>query len=244
MSARNEHRGTMNILALDTATAACSVALMCDGAVTARRHAVMIRGHAEALMPMVEEVMAEAGAAYAELDLIATTVGPGTFTGLRVGLAAARGLALAGGLPVVGVTTLEALAHGVDAGLRAGRPVVAALDARRGEVYLQCFDGDLVALGAPAARAPGDADLPAGPLVVVGDGAPLVAAVLTVGRGAVTLEPDRLPDAAIVAALAARRFDPAAPPAAPPGPLYLRGSGARPPPSTAPPSTVTTGKRS
>ncbi len=225
----------MNILALDTATAACSAALMRDGALAARRHVAMMRGHAEALMPMVEEVMAEAGAAYAELDLIATTVGPGTFTGLRVGLAAARGLALAGGLPGVGVTTLEALAHGVDADLRAGRPVAAVLDARRGAVYLQCFDGDLAPLGPPAAEAPGDADFPAGPRVVVGDGAALVAAALDARRGAVTLESDRLPDAAVVAALAARRFDPAAPPAAPPGPLYLRGSGARLPPSTVTP---------
>ncbi|MCH7931874.1 MAG: tRNA (adenosine(37)-N6)-threonylcarbamoyltransferase complex dimerization subunit type 1 TsaB, partial [Proteobacteria bacterium] len=94
----------MNVLALDTATAACSVALWSDGTVLAQRFATMARGHAEALMPMVEAVMAEAGLAFADLDLVATTVGPGTFTGLRVGLAAARGLALAGGLPIVGVT--------------------------------------------------------------------------------------------------------------------------------------------
>ena len=237
----------MNILALDTATAACSAALLRGGALAARRHLAMTRGHAEALMPMVEEVMAEAGAAYGELDLIATTVGPGTFTGLRVGLAAARGLALAGGLPLLGVTTLEVLAHGVDAGRRAGRPVVAALDARRGEVYLQCFDGDsgfdgdLAPLGPAAAAAPGDAELPAGPLVVVGDGALLVAAVLPARHGEMSLEPEALPDAAIVAALAARRFDPAAPPAAPPGPLYLRSSGARLPPGTVPPGTVPPG---
>lgn len=217
----------MNILALETATAACSAALLCGGALAARRHVAMMRGHAEALMPMVEDVMAEAGVAYGELDLIATTVGPGTFTGLRVGLAAARGLALAGGLPMIGVTTLEALAHGVDAGLRAGRPVVAALDARRGEVYLQCFDGDLAPLGRPVAQAPGDADLPDGAVVVVGNGALLVAAALPGPGDDIALEPDDLPDAAIVAVLAARRFDPAAPPAAPPGPLYLRSSGAR-----------------
>ena len=91
----------MRILAIDTATAACSAALMVGDAIVARRFVAMARGHAESLIPMVEAVLAEAGAAYGDLDLIATTVGPGTFTGLRVGLAAARGLAVAGSLPVV-----------------------------------------------------------------------------------------------------------------------------------------------
>ena len=221
----------MNVLALDTATTACSAALMRGGAVRARRHAAMTRGHAEALMPMIEDVMAEAGEAYANLDLIATTVGPGTFTGLRIGLAAARGLALAGGLPIIGVTTLEALAHGVDGGLRAGRPVAAALDARRGEVYFQAFDGDLAPLGPPRAVAPDAVALSGGPLIIAGDGAPLVMAARPGTRSDVIVEASLAPDAAVVAALAAARFDPAAPPPSPPSPLYLRSSGARPPPA-------------
>ena len=103
----------MKVLALDTATASCSVAVMCDGDIRARQFTTMDRGQAEALMPMVEWAMAEARLDFRNLDLVATTVGPGSFTGLRVGLAAARGLALAARLPIVGVTTLEALVHGV-----------------------------------------------------------------------------------------------------------------------------------
>lgn len=224
----------MNVLALDTATAACSAALWGGDALRARRFVAMVRGHAEALMPMVEAVMAEAGAAYRDLDLIATTVGPGTFTGLRVGLAAARGVALAAGRPIVGVTTLEALAHGVDRAALDGRSLVAALDARRGEVYVQVFDSALAPLGEPRAATPGmvAADLPAGPLALVGDGAPLIAAELAARAGDVSeLDAPRLPDAAVIAALAARRFagPDVALPSAPPAPLYLRSSGAREP---------------
>lgn len=218
----------MKILAIDTATAACSAALMDGGAIIASRHEPMLRGHAEALLPMVEEVMTEAGVAYDALGLIAATIGPGAFTGLRVGLAAARGLALAGGLPIIGVTTLEALAHGAAkatlGGGRGGRPVAAVLNARRDEVYFQAFDATLAALGPPRLSAAEAVALPPGPLLLVGDGAGLVPVA-----GAVEIIEDLLPDAAVVAAIAAARFDPAAPPAAPPEPLYLRPSGARAP---------------
>lgn len=223
----------MRILAIDTATAACSAALMVGDAIVARRFVPMARGHAEALMPMVESVMAEAGTAYGDLDLIATTVGPGTFTGLRVGLAAARGLAVAGGLPVVGVTTLEALAHGVDPGVRQGRSVVAALDARRGEVYVQAFDDGLKPVAPAAALPPLAAVLPAGPVVIAGSGAALVRGALDRGGADVVIDDALLPDAAVVAALAGRRFDPAVATTTP-EPLYLRGAGARLPPGAAP----------
>jgi tRNA threonylcarbamoyladenosine biosynthesis protein TsaB len=219
----------MRILAIDTATGACSAALMDNDVVVAHRFVVMARGHAEALLPMVEAVMAEAGVAYKEIDLIATTVGPGTFIGLRIGLAAARGLGVAGDLPVVGVTTLEALAHGVGRESRHGRTVVAALDARRGEVYVQAFDEHLAPLAPPLAQAADAADLPAGPLVIVGSGAALVNASLDRDDGDIVVDETRLPDAAVVAALAGRRFDPTTP-TPPPEPLYLRGSGARLPP--------------
>jgi len=219
----------MKVLALETATAACSVAVL-DGAVLRAHRAVpMQRGHAEALMPMVEAAMAAAGLAHGDLDLVATTVGPGSFTGLRVGLAAARGIALAAGIPALGVTTLEALAAGLDEDARAGAPVAALLDARRGEVYVQLFDARAVARGAPVAVAPAAADLPDGPLVLVGAGAPLVLAAQGARPGWRPVETPRLPDAAAVARLAARRFaeDPAA--IRPPRPLYVRGHGARPP---------------
>ena len=100
----------MIVLAIDTACSACSAALARDGVVVAARSEAMARGHAEALMPMVQAVMAEARIAWADLELVAVTNGPGSFTGLRTGLAAARGIALAQGIPVAGVTTLEAVA--------------------------------------------------------------------------------------------------------------------------------------
>ena len=218
----------MKILAIDTATAACSAALLGDGVIIAARHVAMLRGHAGALLPMVEEVMAEADVAYDALDLIAATVGPGAFTGLRVGLAAARGLALAGGLPIIGVTTLEALAHAVEDG-SGERSVVAVLNARREEVYYQAYDAKLAPLGPPRVGAAEMVDLPDGPVLLVGDGAALLPAARDGNRSDVEIMPGVLPDAAVVAAIAAARFDPAAPPESPPEPLYLRSSGARTP---------------
>ena len=219
----------MKILAIDTATAACSAALMGDGAILASAHVAMLRGHAEALLPMVEQVMAEAGVAYGALDLIAATVGPGAFTGLRVGLAAARGLALAGGLPIIGVTTLEALAHGAAEARRGGRSVMAVLNARRDEVYYQSFDAALAPLGPPRIGAARAVEPPQGPTLLVGDGAALIPAARDGRRSDVEIIPPMLPDAAVVAAIAAGRFDPAAPPDRPPEPLYLRGPGAQAP---------------
>ncbi|MDP6351760.1 MAG: tRNA (adenosine(37)-N6)-threonylcarbamoyltransferase complex dimerization subunit type 1 TsaB [Alphaproteobacteria bacterium] len=213
------------ILALDSATAACSAAVWRNGAVAARRFAVPGRGHAELLIPMIQAVMAESGLAYRDLDSIAATVGPGTFTGLRIGLAAARGLAMAAGLPLIGVTTLEAVAAGVAASLRAGRTTVVALDARRGQVYAQAFDTALGPLSAPAALEPAAVPTlaPGRPVVLVGTGASLVAAHFEAARRA---PGDGLPDAAVVAALAVGR---AASEATEVAPFYLRDPGATPP---------------
>src|SRR3569832_1939804 len=97
----------MLILAFDTSIAACSVALIRDAAILAATREVMDRGQAEALMPMIERVMESARASYRDLDRIAVTTGPGSFTGVRVGLAAARGLGLASEKPIVGVLTTE-----------------------------------------------------------------------------------------------------------------------------------------
>ncbi len=94
---------------------------------------------AERLLPMIETALGEAGIGYAELDRIGATIGPGTFTGLRIGVAAARGLALATGLPCIGVTSLEALAQTACDQVSEGEAIVAAHDARRGQIYLQPF---------------------------------------------------------------------------------------------------------
>ena len=214
----------MRILALDTATAACSVALWRDGRILARRQAMMARGQSEAVMPMVAEVLAEAGRGFADLDLLAVTVGPGAFTGLRIGLAAARGMALAARLPCHGVTTLEAVAEGLAGDAPTGTAVLVALDAKRADVYAQAFSDSLVPLGPPRALLPDKlAELvPAGPVIVVGDAAPRAhAALRDAGIGAVASAAPGVPDAAAVAAIAARRWRPGDP-AAPPSPLYLR----------------------
>lgn len=214
----------MIILALDSATGACSVALAEDGRVLASRSAAAERGQAEILMPMVEAVMAEAGLRFADIARFAVTVGPGSFTGLRIGLAAARGMALASGRPLIGVTTLEAFAHSVPAAERAGRHLLVAVDSRRAEPYVQVFGPDLAPLAGPVAMAPGvlpqglpEGMLPPGPLLVTGDAAALVAPALR-DRPGTAFAAAAAPDAAAVAGLAAGRPVPAMPP----GPLYLR----------------------
>jgi len=124
----------MKILAVDTALGACSAALIDDDRVLAHRLAVMERGHAEALAPMVEDILLEADIALAAVDRLAVTTGPGTFTGQRVGLAFMRGLRLALQIPLIGVTTLAAMAAA--AMDETGLPLGGALhDAKRGEVY-------------------------------------------------------------------------------------------------------------
>jgi tRNA threonylcarbamoyladenosine biosynthesis protein TsaB len=214
----------VRILALDTATSACSAALWRDGRVCARRLARMERGQSEALMPMILDVLAEAGCGFSQLDLLAVTVGPGAFTGLRIGLAAARGLALASGVPCLGVTTLEAVADGVPEGERGAGPLLVVLDTKRADVYAQVFAPDLGPLGPPQALPPGALGglVPARRILVAGDAAARAAGALAEAGVAVTLSAaPGLPDAATVAGLAARRWRPGEP-VDPPAPLYLR----------------------
>ena len=143
--------------------------MLVDGRIAAERFAAMERGQAEALLPMIQETMAEAGMDWAGIEAIATTVGPGSFTGVRLGLSAARGLALACGQPVVALTAFDALAAGL---VPDGRPVAVAIDSRRGPVFAQRFDPDLRALGDPAQIEPDEmaAWLGAGPWRIAGDG--------------------------------------------------------------------------
>jgi len=130
----------MRVLAIDTALAACSAAVLdtAHGGIVASESLPMTRGHAEALMPLLQRVMKSSGLAFADLDRVVVTTGPGSFTGLRVGIAAARGLGLALKVPVVGVSTLSAYAapHLAE---NDRIPVVAAIDARHQHVYLQVF---------------------------------------------------------------------------------------------------------
>lgn len=203
------------ILALDTCLAASSVAVLDGETIRAARSEPMTRGHQERIAVLAREVAAEAGVKFADLTRIAVTVGPGSFTGLRVGLSFAKGLATALSIPCVGINTLEALA----ASAGASGFVAGVLDAKMGQVYLQVFDGgkalmapDALEVGVAAARL---AELySGGPATLVGSGALLVAEVLPQAE-VVTLA---YPDPAAIARLAAAR--PA--PSHSPRPLYLR----------------------
>ncbi|MGY4233116.1 tRNA threonylcarbamoyladenosine biosynthesis protein TsaB [Bradyrhizobium sp. USDA 4449] len=133
----------MLILAIDTALEACAAAVLDTdaGELLAREQSLMKRGHAEALMPMIARVMQSADLTFTSLDRIAVTVGPGSFTGLRVGISAARGLALAAKRPAVGLTTLSAFAAPI-VGRSGPAPVISAIDARHDHVYFQIVGGD------------------------------------------------------------------------------------------------------
>jgi tRNA threonylcarbamoyladenosine biosynthesis protein TsaB len=133
----------MLILAIDTALDACAAGILDTdaGRLIAQESQAMKRGHAEALMPLIARVMQASGVAFASLDRIAVTTGPGSFTGLRVGLSAARGIALAANKPVVGVTTLTAFAAPV-VSESGEQPVISAIDARHDQVYFQVVSGN------------------------------------------------------------------------------------------------------
>ena len=174
--------------------------------------------------------MAEAGVTFADLDALAVTVGPGTFTGLRVGLAAARGLALARSLPLVGVTTLEALAAPVRA--EPDERIAAAFDAKRGEIYFQAFDANHEALTEPMLVAVEDAAdrLADGNVMCVGTGAALLAeALASKGVQARLSDAPAQPDACSIASIAAARIaaEGAAAFRTAPAPLYLRAPDAK-----------------
>ncbi len=130
------------LLAFDTSAAHCAAALLWRGEIVAQAREEMAKGQAERLMPMIEEMLAGAGLCWRDLGAIAVGVGPGNFTGIRISVAAARGLALGLGVPAVGVTGLEVLAFGAS-----GRSRV-ALPASRGAIYVQDFEGE-VALSLP-----------------------------------------------------------------------------------------------
>jgi len=132
----------MLILAIDTALDACAAAVLDTGTsgVIAMESQAMRRGHAEALMPLIARVMKESALPFAALDRIAVTTGPGSFTGLRVGLSAARGIGLAAGKPVVGLTTLSAYAAPI-VSEGGDQPVISAIDARHDQLYLQVVSG-------------------------------------------------------------------------------------------------------
>jgi tRNA threonylcarbamoyl adenosine modification protein YeaZ len=215
----------MLVLAIDTALAACSAAVFDAerGVALAAESQPMLRGHAEALLPLVARVMQAAQTRFVDLQRIAVTTGPGSFTGLRVGISAARAIALAAGLPAIGVTTLEAYAAPY---LASGEgPVAVAIDARHQHVYLQVFAADGRALVAARVASLAEAVAAAkGAARVIGSGAPLIAAAWPGGEAPPVFDPREAPDIGWVARLGAS----AAKSSTPPKPLYLRAPDARP----------------
>jgi tRNA threonylcarbamoyl adenosine modification protein YeaZ len=217
----------MRVLAIDTALEACSVAMLDldRGGVIASETTVMARGHAEAVMPMIARVMDAAGIEFADLDRVAVTTGPGSFTGLRVGISAARGIALAAGKPALGLSTLAGFAAPLIAEDDSTQ-VVAAIDARHDHVYLQVFGAAGRTLVAPRIASLRDAVRAAmtGPARIVGSGARLMAAAWPKEADApLQVEQRSAPDIGWIARLAA-----ASEGYGPPKPLYLRAPDARP----------------
>jgi tRNA threonylcarbamoyladenosine biosynthesis protein TsaB len=219
----------MLILAIDTALDACAAAVVDtrNAKVIAQESQAMKRGHAEALMPLIARVMKESGAGFEELGRIAATTGPGSFTGLRVGLSAARGIGLAAAKPVVGVTTLTAYAAPV-VSEHGEHPIIAAIDARHDHVYLQVVSGNGGSLLTPRV-APMEEALAAshfGAPHLVGNAAEILAARWPKDAPPpFKVEPRPAPDIVWVAWLAAA-VDPTV---ATPRPFYLRAPDAKPP---------------
>jgi len=220
----------MITLGIDTATSACAAAIWCaaTGRVLSMKAEPLARGQAERLVPLIQETLAEAGLDFGAVDRYGVTVGPGTFTGLRIGLATARGLALASGRPLVGITSFEAAAHAVPDGISHGRTMLACIESRRDDLYLQAFGPDRRPLFDPADVLPPDlpsfiaAHLPAGPLLLVGDAAERTRAALGEWPAAIDILPSTGgPEASAVARLAALA-DPGAIAARPADPFYLR----------------------
>lgn len=193
------------VLAFDTAAAHCAAALLSGDRVLASRVEPMSKGQAERLLLLCAELLDEAGVSYDDLTALGVGIGPGNFTGIRIAVSAARGLALGLGIPAVGVDAFDALREGHDG------PCACAVDARRDQVFLQGFDNPAIA--APALY--DAADLPAfdGPLIGAGG------------------QPPALPVAEAIARIAAQRYS-ANPPR--PAPLYLRPADAAPARDAAP----------
>ena len=212
----------MRILAFDCAGTQCAAALLADGRVLAARSVVAERGHAQLLIPLLSDLLEETGLAFGDVDRFAVTTGPGSFTGIRVALAAAHGLKLGTGKPVVGVTVFEAMAAATQT---IPSRLLVAIDSRRAELFVQLFDARGKSVTEPAMLPPDSVAEWAGPgeLTLTGDAARLVAPHLA---GMIDNPPEDWAiqvDPAIIARLAADR-----PAGQPPAPFYLRAPDAVP----------------
>ncbi len=221
----------MNVLALDTTLGACSAAVAIAGPeapTICGQYELREREHAEAIIPMIEAAFSDASSGYGVLDAVAVTTGPGSFTGVRVGVATARALALALDLPVIGATSLEVMARKALDELEDAPDVLGVVvDARRAQVYVALFDGAGEVLSAPQALAPEAAAalLPRkGHVVLAGGGAALVRRAVADPDRVEAVLPDLQPDARVLAGMAMTRT----PQHEPLHPLYLRAPDAKP----------------
>jgi tRNA threonylcarbamoyladenosine biosynthesis protein TsaB len=218
----------LRVLAIDTALGACSACILeaGNGEPLAQESIPMERGHAEALLPMIDRVASQVEGGFASLDRVAVTVGPGSYTGLRVGIAAARGIGIAADVPVIGVATLSAFLAPLMAGDRRGL-FTAAIDAKHGQIYVQAVATGGRVIVPPSLMGFRDAIrlLGSGPILVTGSAAPTLAAEARVQGVEVILGEAALsPDITWVARLGAI----ADPTQALPKPLYLREPDAKP----------------
>ena len=217
----------MRILAIDTALPAISACVLDEGAESPEsiETIAMERGHAEALLPLIERVMARVEGGFASLDRVAVTVGPGSFTGLRVGIAAARAIGVACKVPVIGVSTLAALAAPLILEQKPGL-VAVAIDARHGNVYFAAFGPDGRATSAPRVLPPREAvrSLGAGPVRLAGSGAALLAIEASAAGTEIEIAREYTGLNIVFVAKLGLLADPAL---APPRPLYLKAPDAK-----------------
>lgn len=202
------------ILGFDTSGGYCGTAVLADGECIAAMHEDMTKGQVERLMPMIEQTLSDAGANWRDLDAIGVGIGPGNFTGIRLSVSAARGLAMSLNIPAVGVNLLDALALGTDG------PVLACLDARRGRAYVQGYG--------MAAQIPAQLveisdlsrDVMEPGLMCIGSAAKDIAARLNAETA-----PAQFAPAAAIARIAAGRWQDNP---SPPSPMYMRAADAAP----------------
>lgn len=196
----------MILLAIDTAASLCAACVYdTDAGERGRSVADLGKGHAEHLMGVIETALEAAGVTFAELGAIAVSIGPGSFTGVRVGVATARGLALALKVPAIGVSTLEALSHEA----QADAPIIARIEAGRGQAYMAAYEADGRARFGPAALSVEEA-----------------AKLIETAGPDTRLVDGQTADIRVYAKLAAAKL--AAGDTSPPRPLYLRDADAKP----------------
>jgi len=215
----------MNILSFDTSAAACSVAMTVDGKTLAFLSEEMIRGQSERLIPLIQQILSQVSLKPADLDMIATTVGPGAFTGIRIGLSAARALGLALDIPVVPTTTTRAIAMAQLNEKK--RPILVAIETKRVDMYVDILTPDGLSKTGPQALSLKDAAtlVEGSSFLLCGDGACRLAPILNeTGLDYLIENQSILPDPVVIAKLAAADYANLGPDAfiVPPQPLYIR----------------------